>query len=583
MAVSSRLAFCFVWLLLVLPIIEAASPFSTFKWSDRTYGPDGPWYAVTVELGSKRQPIDLYPGDRWASTILLDNACDNKTISDVCYAERAGMFNSNRSTSNAPGFENLWVTSENFDTNKGTKLHRVMGDSVVIGATEPTRNISFDAVSEAYTTYPNGKNYPVFVGTLALGAPRRYHIVEGWRFNMVAAYLYHLTAGEAQLPSYSYGMHIGSVALDIPPSLILGGYDRNRVLGNVSRQPVAQDSGGTGALRIKMTDITIGIAGGESPFEESSYDKLLQRDGDSDPQSSQALEADLEPVKPYLYLPKTTCDNIAARLPVTFDAGLGLYFWDTKDPQYDRIVSSAAYLGFQFYGNNSNTKKLEVKVPFSLLSLTLQEPLVEKNTSYFPCFPTDSEPVILGRAFLQAAFIASNWHDDTGTGEWYLAQGPGPAVASTPEVTVIEPDDSTLAASSDTWESSWADHWGLDPNDTGVDDLGDARESSAEGLSTGAKVGVGVGVGVGGLLLIGAVAAAWWLLRRRRQREQAQALAAQDASAGGRPPLSSNSKPLRELAGEGLPHEMHNSTIYEAPAPHSDTGKSKQSERFELA
>jgi len=37
--------------------------------------------------------------------------------------------------------------------------------------------------------------------------------------------------------------------------------------------------------------------------------------------------------KPYIYLPRSSCDAIAAKLPVSYNSDLGLYFWDTTSSQ----------------------------------------------------------------------------------------------------------------------------------------------------------------------------------------------------------------------------------------------------------
>jgi hypothetical protein len=39
-------------------------------WSSQTYGPDRPWQAVKIQVGTPPQPNDLYPGRAWESLIL---------------------------------------------------------------------------------------------------------------------------------------------------------------------------------------------------------------------------------------------------------------------------------------------------------------------------------------------------------------------------------------------------------------------------------------------------------------------------------------------------------------------------------
>lgn len=54
-------------------------------------------------------------------------------------------------------------------------------------------------------------------------------------------------------------MYVGSVNPDIPGPLILGGYDRNRVLSKIGSQNV-DIANGKDKLRSVLQDISIGIA-----------------------------------------------------------------------------------------------------------------------------------------------------------------------------------------------------------------------------------------------------------------------------------------------------------------------------------
>lgn len=105
-------------------------------------------------------------------------------------------------------------------------------------------------------------------------------------------------------------------------------------------------------------------------------------------------------------------------------------YTDGRIPSYSfgMHIGSAAYhipgslmLGFKFQKDSSNTHTIDIKVPFALLNLTLDYPLVDRPTPYFPCMPTN-RTYGLGRAFLQAAFVGVNWGN--GVGSWFLAQCP---------------------------------------------------------------------------------------------------------------------------------------------------------------
>jgi hypothetical protein len=155
------------------------------------------------------------------------------------------------------------------------------------------------------------------------------------------------------------------------------------------------------------------------------------------------------------------------------------------------------------------------------LNLTLQAPLVDADTPYFPCMPT-SNNYLLGRSFLQAAFVAVNWGTGEGAGNWFLAQAPGPNVPSTPSVTAIEVTDTTVKSSQDSWEASWSSHWTPLPSSSSISSGTPSGPTSGPtsdgGLSIGAKAGIGVGCAVVALIILAAIG--FLCIRSRRRRVQ---------------------------------------------------------------
>ncbi|PYH88468.1 acid protease [Aspergillus ellipticus CBS 707.79] len=574
---------------LVLRATDASSPLA-LNWSSQAYGPDGPWQAVEIAVGSNQQRVALYPGaTSYTSTILTSTLCTNTSLSSTCYAAQAGTYNSSESTTAfvepSAGWETLYWAVE------GGGVEAVVGDQVTISRVVP--NVSFEAIYQTYMTYPNGKSYPVSVGTLALGAPYRSDTIDNATLNMLASYLY-TSGGEDGIPSYSYSMHVGSASPAVPGSLILGGYDKSRALGDITSQSVSLESATSGEMQITMKDITLGVAEGDSPFSFTSKSSLFLQSSGNVVQKTVTID----PTKPYLYLPQETCEAITSYLPVTFNSSLGLYFWDTTASDYTNITTSPTYLGFTFTQDNVSNQNITIKIPLSLLALTLEAPLVDTNTTYFPCFYSDESPV-LGRAFLQAAFVATNYHDGNGTGTWFMAQAPGPDYAAEDITDISEQDTSLSTSSSVTWEESWSKTWHVlgsttsgSSNSTTGNSTTPATEKKESGLSSGAKVGVGVGVGIGGAAVI---AAGVWLAFFMRKRKQGILLGSRHDS-----PTQDRKNPIRgvvempggeaateleskgkimggpyqgghpEYAGshaqvQAMPHEMMGSEVHEPP------------------
>ncbi|OOF98652.1 hypothetical protein ASPCADRAFT_204437 [Aspergillus carbonarius ITEM 5010] len=433
-------------------------------------------------------------------------------------------------------------------------VEAVLGDEVSLGSAV-VPNVSFEAIYQTYQTYPNGKAYPVSVGSLAMGAPYLSNeISNSTTLNMLAGWLY----SNNDIPSYSYGLHIGSVNPAIAGSLVLGGYDKSRVMGDVSAQAVSLNSASSGILELELKDIGIGVAAGPSPFSFYNESGLFQQSSGN----VLAKTVQIDPTKPYMYLPQSTCDAITSTLPISFNSSLGLYFWDTTSSDYLNITSSAAYLAFTFNNNGVNNQNFTIKVPFSQLNLTLQEPLVDQNTTYFPCFLSDSTPVF-GRAFLQSAFVGVNWFEGNNTGTWFLAQAPGPDHANA-DITTINVNDETISGSNNTWEQSWAKYWNVDVSSNSTSSTNSSNPTnptnsttSSSGLSSGAKAGIGVGVGVGGAIVI--AAGVWGAILLRRRRGQAAATERKTVYRGfAELPGGQQSEPAKELDTKGhtQPQEM---------------------------
>lgn len=163
---------------------------------------------------------------------------------------------------------------------------------------------------------------------------------------------------------------------------------------------------------------------------------------------------------------------------------------------------------------------MTINVPFKLLNLTLQEPLVHTPTQYFPCRPLiGGGSYTLGQAFLQAAFVGVNWGTDL-NGVWFLAQAPGPNTPSTAAVTSIGFSDTNLAASSNQWIDSWKGSWTV---------LAEANSSSSSSNTTSPQIPESKGVAsvftagkiagvVVGCVFIAALTLLLFLCIRRRNR-----------------------------------------------------------------
>ena len=410
-------------------------------WNDtHSYGPDGPWNVVTVGVGtnSNNEPlsyIDLYPGGIWESMINTQAFCCGRDRVS-CPAASAGLYdyeNSSTAIQNVSSVAGLVTQWSSQDALNISGIANDMVDTMILSTQFgpfTITNSSISAVDESQIKLPDGIDYSIEVGTLSLGAPGSgiQYFAHGTGQTIPGQ-----LANEDAIPSNSFGLHIGSVSLNQVGSLVYGGYDQSRVLGEVG----AFDLGSGNHMLPSLLDIELGAENGTSPFGADAVTGLLKLN-----ESFNGVQpAVINPVIPYLFMSPETCAAIAQNLPVTFQQRIGLYIWNTTDPRYRSIVSSPSYLAFVF--QNSGFGNLTIKVPFQLLKFTLEPPIVSSPQQYFPCRPFQANEgsgyFFLGRAFLQATFIGINW----GNHKWFIAQAPGPGVGAS-NIQGIGPNDVSI-------------------------------------------------------------------------------------------------------------------------------------------
>lgn len=454
------------------------------------------------------------PGGSFSSYALSSDLCSAHSSSSC---GSGGLWNV-KGAQDGIGYPISYEPAIDFSATSGLYMTgQVYAQNLNIGSsgnTQTATNASLVAVDVGNQTLPNGNQIDLEVGALALGADDQQQVfttgssevgedaIDAWIF---PGYLYNKSLAQ----SYSFSLHIGSTAFDYPGSMYFGGYDKGRAIGpgtTFSDSPP------------QLQDIVIGVETGGSPFNFDSKKGLLL----TNTSQNEPIAVSPEPLVPYLFLPKQTCDKIASQLPVTFDSS-GYYLWDTNDASYANITTSAAYLGFVFPPATGGTSDVTIKVPFQLLVLNLTQAASGKpgNTPYFPCMATSDGTYYLGRAFLQAAFYGRNWNRHVS----WLAQAPGPGDSKSglgSEPMDIQDADTNLKyyEGDSYFADSWSSYWSPLPgtaDDSNIPGSGSSSDSSS-GLSTGAKAGIGVGAAAVGVALLAVIA--WFFTRRRKQQKE---------------------------------------------------------------
>lgn len=477
-------------------------------WNTTSYGPDGPWQVVTVDIGDSQ--VDLYPSGIWETIVNSDTMC---TGPGTCPAAAAGLYDEAKSQNVIANFTDIpealgrWGSGAAMNIEgKGVNLFDTLNlESLLQGSTNIYNSTIF-AASALNATLPDGSSYPLAVGSLSLGAWLNVQTWGQYQGLTIPGFL----KDTNRTASNSFGLHYGSALLGLGGSLVFGGYDQGRVLGDVG----SFDLGVNGSMALDLIDIGIGVDNGISPFNVTSANGLLKMNA-----SQNSLPTTVNPLVAYFFLPPETCAAIAEFLPITLASDIGLYKWNTADPAYQKVLSAPTYLDFVFQSAGSSGGNLSIKVPLQLLNLTLEAPIVPTPERYFPCRPyspvSTQDPFLLGKAFLQAAFIGMNWELE----KYFLAQAPGPSIGPS-QIQEIGSGDTNITSNpisdfSTTWAKDWA------PISDSV--ASNTTKPNGSSLTSGAKAGIGVGVALGiptAVAILLYFLAPWRRRARTRQQEE---------------------------------------------------------------
>ena len=373
----------------------------------RPVGPDGPWYHITLGTGAPLQYVDFYPTLN-ASTNWLVASLNCNNASQFCPESSTGFYDSiswsglrfhqEMDNKSAISFAGIYGSTAHL-LGADTSFGYWHAESFNLAANDghpasPYFAGGLSQITSNYTNveFPNGRSYvPLSLFTLD---PSELQLPIGSNTSDMGASLLTDLINDSSVTSASWSMHMGSYFQTIKGMLIFGGYDSTRLVG----EPAAYSSSGLELSSISLATSQGGYNWTSSELEQNYLD-------------SQAINVSMTPSLPYLYLPSSVCSRWPKTSLYPSTQTTTYYLWNVTSPSYTPIVTSPSYLNFTFNGPN-NQPPLTINVPFALLNLTLQSPLVDQPTNYFPCSPSNTS-FALSRAFLQSAFIAQNHNSST--------------------------------------------------------------------------------------------------------------------------------------------------------------------------
>lgn len=248
----------------------------------------------------------------------------------------------------------------------------------------------------------------------------------------------------------------------VPGSLVLGGYDRARFTPSHLDLPIDGSKNKTLPLSIASI-VAENVFGGTL--------SLLP--------GGNAVTTSIDSTTSQLWLPQNVCDLFAQAFGLKYDSYTGLYL--VNSTIHRQLTQMNPSVTFTVGSPSSSSSTTNIILPYAAFDLQAGIPLFNYSTNYFPLSVAANESQqVLGRAFLQEAYIFVDWEKNNFTIGQAIHQN-----TTTNIVSVLPPSDSS--------------------------------QNQSSTLATGAIVGIAVGACAAVVAIVGIMALLIVRSRRRRR------------------------------------------------------------------
>ncbi|KAL8686092.1 MAG: hypothetical protein Q9218_007354 [Villophora microphyllina] len=356
--------------------MTGAKPFSwaPSEWWDEI---DGDWSSFDLRVGTPEQTVRVLPSTAGSATwIVTIGGCEPPTSN--CSTARGGLFNQNQSST----WDDLGPYTLDLEQNLNHNESAEYGlDTICLGLSNATGGPALGSQIVAgietghwYTGVFGLQQQPMNLSDFS--HPQQSFLSSLHARNVIPSLSWAYTAGAKYRSKGIFG------------SLTLGGSDISKYIPTNVSFNLAPDVG---------RDLVVGIQSLTSTYTNGSVSSLL---------TSPTL-AFIDSTVPYLYLPEEVCNNFESELGLIYNEKINLYFVD------DVLHQSLAALNPQFtfrLGNDKLSKPtVDITLPYASFDLTAKPPLVKNATSYFPLRRGTDDQITLGRAFLQEAYVITDY------------------------------------------------------------------------------------------------------------------------------------------------------------------------------
>ncbi len=249
-------------------------------------------------------------------------------------------------------------------------------------------------------------------------------------------------------------------------NLILGGYDAARVGGQSTS--ISMPGEGNHTLNVGVQSILVNQGSNSDVFSLTNT----------------GFTAQIDSTLPYLWLPDSICDGFEELFQLEYDNETRLF--TIPDSAHARNMEANASITFNIGRSpSSDGDSISISLPYAAFDLEASFPIYETPTRYFPIKRSPTNSFVLGRTFLQEAYLIVDYERDN--------------------FTVAQASFSDPMPSADVVPILSTSFFPVEP----------APPSSSSGLSTGSIVGIVIAVFVA--VLAAAIGGFIWYRRRKRQ------------------------------------------------------------------
>ncbi|KAF1848877.1 acid protease [Cucurbitaria berberidis CBS 394.84] len=434
-------------------------------------GTDGAWNTFSLLVGDPPENVRVLVSTASQQTWVINrqacvsNITDPKTgqiaqlnaFNSDCETSRGFLYNNTDSkTWRRKGYYQLWL-----EKNLGLVGNGLYGfDSVGLGL------LGEQGPSVQNTTIGTLVTANFWLGHIGLHPkPTNFSAFE----NPIPSYLSDLFT-QKKIPSLSFGYTAGAQyhGQTVLGSLTLGGYDASRFIPNDLTFILAPDN---------ERDLVVGVVGLTASTTTTQNINLLKRDD---------VTMFIDSTVAELWLPVEICKAFEEAFGLKHDAATDLYLVD--DALHQNLMTQNPSVTFTLGQKYSTATTLQITLSYAAFDLQASPPYrgLQEKTKYFPIRRgNDSSQWVLGRTFLQEAYLTVDWERQNfslSAIDWTFGK-------QSDLVPIVSPQYAVQ-------------HY---------------RSPKKPGLSTTPIIGIAVGGGFTFALIMCAIG--WWFWRRRHKRK----------------------------------------------------------------